>query len=77
MAGCQPAETKVRIVDECSVADLKCPDGALSFGILDVDGQHQEHGLDEIGMARCKSRVWKVETASGERSIGNIVCTIQ
>ncbi|KAL6737961.1 hypothetical protein Aduo_011563 [Ancylostoma duodenale] len=76
VVGCQPVETKVRIVDECSVAELNCPEGALSFGVRGVDGEHGDHGLDEIGIARCLSGVWKVETASGERSIGNIVCTI-
>ncbi|VDM84154.1 unnamed protein product [Strongylus vulgaris] len=71
---CVPIEAIIRIVNECSVAELSCPEGASCIGIEDNNGEIREHDLEEVELAICVNGAWQAETVSGKQPVNNIAC---
>ncbi|KAK6746569.1 hypothetical protein RB195_000069 [Necator americanus] len=73
---CVPVGAVRRIVDECSVEELNCPDDTQFFGFEDVAGELKEYDVSEIGIARCRDGVWHAQIMSELLPIKNIVCFV-
>ncbi|CAJ0604196.1 unnamed protein product [Cylicocyclus nassatus] len=71
---CVAVEITLRIIDDCSVAELRCPEGFSAVEIKDSAARSKRYEVEELALAYCIKGIWQAETPAGKISMKSIVC---
>ncbi|CAJ0604195.1 unnamed protein product [Cylicocyclus nassatus] len=72
---CDAVGITLRIIDDCSVAELRCPESFRSVEIIDSAAKSKRYEVEELALAYCIKGIWQAETPGGKIPMENIVCT--